>query len=490
MMVRHLVRKGMYLRLLVSAGVVMLLYGPSSALAATAPALGVAQSFGVLGASTVTNTGPTVINGDLGLSPGTSVTGFAAVDAGPGLVTGAIHIADATAGMAQTDATAANTTLTSESCDFGPFAPTDLVGATLVPGVYCYSSSVSNTGVLTLDAMGDPNAVWVFKAGSTLITGSGSSVVFLGGIGQACNVFWQVGSSATLGTSSQIVGTIIADQSITLTTSAIVAGRVLALHAAVTMDSNTVSASVCAAAPTPTDTPAPPIPTPTATNTVPPCAVPPPLCGNGILDPGETCDPPGSPQPPNGNLCRTNCTFCGDGAINGAGTCGGQETCDDGNSNNNDSCHNDCTRHLRNDPAWIRLGSGSHNDRLFVHGNFEADHVVPVMQDVVGVRLTNRSTGDVVYEAVVPVGAVTMTGRTSKVRTFFQYKNANAPANGGIWAFKVSKDRSWYRVNAWAYGDLQAATPDMTMEILFGAEQYTSQGTWVQIRGGWRMFEK
>src|ERR1017187_9936793 len=108
-----------------------LLYGPSSALAAalaaTAPALGVAQSYGVLGASTVTNTGPTVINGDLGLSPGTSVTGFAAVDAGPGLVPGAIHIADATAGMAQTDATAANTTLTSESCDFGPFAPTDLV---------------------------------------------------------------------------------------------------------------------------------------------------------------------------------------------------------------------------------------------------------------------------------------------------------------------------------------------------------------------------
>ena len=243
-------------------------------LAATAPPLGAAASFAVLGASTVTNTGPTVLNGDLGISPGnaSSVTGFP-----PGSFTGTLHAADALAGQAQIDATAAYNNLAGQVCDFGPFGPTDLAGQTLVPGVYCFSSSVqiSVGGILTLNALGDPNAVWVFKAGSTLTTLPGASVVYInsGGL-PLCNVYWQVGSSATLGTTTTFVGTIIAAHDITLTTGATVLGNVLArgvaADGAVTLDTNTVTIPVCAA-PTaiPTDTPTN-TPTNTPTSTLPP----------------------------------------------------------------------------------------------------------------------------------------------------------------------------------------------------------------------------
>ncbi len=217
----------------------LVLYGVSPALAATAPTLGTAQSYGILGGTTVTNTGPTVVNGDLGVSPGAAVTGFP-----PGIVTETIHAADAAALQAQNDVTTAYNNLAGQTCDFGPFGPTDLAGQTLVPGVYCFSSSVENTGVLTLNAGGDPNAVWVFKMGSTLITGPDSSVVVING-GQDCNVFWQVGSSATLDTTTNFVGNILALTSITLNTGADISGRALARNGAVTMDTNVITPTIC-----------------------------------------------------------------------------------------------------------------------------------------------------------------------------------------------------------------------------------------------------
>jgi uncharacterized repeat protein (TIGR01451 family) len=230
-----------YFSLLVAAGFAALLYDPSPTLAATAPNLGQANSFGVLAASAVTNTGPTVITGDLGISPnnGSSVTGFP-----PGLVIGATHFADAVALGAQNDVTTAYNTLAGQACNTTISA--DLGGTTLGPGVYCSASSMGLTGTLTLDAQGDPNAVFIFQIGSTLTTASNSSVRVING-GQSCKVFWQIGSSATLGTDTVFVGNILALTSITLTTRTTVSGRALARTGAVTMDSNTVSVSVCGA---------------------------------------------------------------------------------------------------------------------------------------------------------------------------------------------------------------------------------------------------
>ncbi len=215
--------------------------------AAVAPPLGNAQSFAVLGASTVTNTGLSVVTGDLGLSPGTSVTGFP-----PGSIVGTIQKTNAIAANAQTDVTAAYTNLTSQPCNTTVSA--DLGGTTLTPGVYCSGSSMGLTGTVTLDAKGDPNAVFVFKMGSTLTTASNSSVRLING-GQSCNVFWQVGSAATLGTGTKFAGNILAQTSITLTTGASADGRVLARTGAVTMDSNAVSMCSLAAATSPTPTP-------------------------------------------------------------------------------------------------------------------------------------------------------------------------------------------------------------------------------------------
>ena len=221
-------------------GFTALLCGPSLALAQTAPPLGAAASFAVLGGSTVTNTGPTIVTGDLGVSPGSSVTGFP-----PGTVVGgSIHAADALAAQAQIDATTAYNNLAAQACTTTFGVPTDLGGMTLLPGVYCFASSAAVTGILTLNANGNPNAVFVFKIGSTLVTASGSSVVVING-GQSCNVFWQVGSSATLGTASIVPGTIIALTSITLNTGANLSGRSIARNGAVTLDSNSVGG--CAA---------------------------------------------------------------------------------------------------------------------------------------------------------------------------------------------------------------------------------------------------
>lgn len=211
--------------------------GAVPAFAQVAPPLGQAGSFAVLGGSTVTNTGATAVTGDVGVSPGTAITGFP-----PGTLTGTLHSNDAVAQGAQTDLTTAYNALAGQACNTS-LTGQDLGGLTLTSAVYCFSTSAQLTGTLTLDAQGDPNAVFIFQIGSTLTTASAASVVVING-GSDCNVFWQVGSSATLGTGSQFVGNTLALTSITLTTSATSHGSLWARNGAVTMDTNQVG--VCA----------------------------------------------------------------------------------------------------------------------------------------------------------------------------------------------------------------------------------------------------
>jgi hypothetical protein len=214
----------------------------SSARAQAPVFLGAADDFGVLGASTVTNTGLTEVTGDVGVSPGTAVTGFP-----PGIVNGTIHSAGAVAAQAQSDLTAAYNDAESRACQVD-LTGQDLGGMTLTDGVYCFSSSVGLTGTLTLDAQGDPNAVFIFQIGSTLTTASASSVNLINGA-QSCMVVWQVGSSATLGTTTAFSGNVLALTSNTATTGVTVDGRLLAQNGAVTLDSNTVTRAQCAAVP-------------------------------------------------------------------------------------------------------------------------------------------------------------------------------------------------------------------------------------------------
>lgn len=204
--------------------------------------LNTAQDFGVLAGSAVTNTGPTVVNGSVGVSPGSSVTGFP-----PGIVVGGtIHSADAVAAQAQTDLTAAYNTAAGLACGTD-LTGQDLGGLVLTPGVYCFDTSAQLTGTLTLDLQGDPNAFFLFQIGSTLTTASASSVLLINSGATTCppNVFWQIGSSATFGTGSSFIGNVLALTSITMTTGSGLNGRVLARNGAVTLDSNTITA--CAA---------------------------------------------------------------------------------------------------------------------------------------------------------------------------------------------------------------------------------------------------
>jgi hypothetical protein len=207
--------------------------------------LGTAGAYSVLAGTTATDTGSSVLSGDLGVSPGTALTGFA-----PGHVGGATNAGNAAAAQAESD-------LTTAYLDAAGRTPTGtnlgaaLVSSTLLPGVYNASSSLGVSGAVTLDGQGDPNAVFVFQIGDALLTASSTSIV-LTGAAQACNVFWQVGSSATLGTTNTFVGTIMALTSITVTTGTTVAGRALARNGAVTLDDDVFTNSNCATTPTTT----------------------------------------------------------------------------------------------------------------------------------------------------------------------------------------------------------------------------------------------
>jgi hypothetical protein len=235
------------------------LAGPGPAFAA-GPGLASAADYSVLAGSAVTNIGPSVLSGDVGVSPGTAITGFSTATIG-----GATHAGDAQAAQAESDLTAAYTTtagLTPTQTSLG-YA---LVGGVHGPGVYNASSALDLSGAVTLDGMGDPDAVFVFQVGSALTTASGSSIVLTGGA-QACNVFWQVGSSATLGTNNAFVGTVMALTSVTVTTGTTVQGRALARNGAVSLDHNVFTPAGCATTTSPTPTsPSPSTAVPTSTS--------------------------------------------------------------------------------------------------------------------------------------------------------------------------------------------------------------------------------
>ncbi len=208
--------------------------------------LGSASMFGVLGASAVTNTGDTVIDGDLGVYPGTSITGFP-----PGIVNGTTYDGDAVAMQAQTDALAAYNFFQGLSSNEN-LTGQNLGGLELTPGVYTFNSSAQLTGALTINWEGLSNQSVVFQIGSTLTTASASMVTGIN-MGQNDNIYWAVGSSATLGTTTAFMGTVIASASDTLNTGATDdCGRIIALNGAVTLDDNVINN--CAATTTTTGT--------------------------------------------------------------------------------------------------------------------------------------------------------------------------------------------------------------------------------------------
>lgn len=233
--------------------------------------LGSANGFAVLGGSGITNTGTTTINGNVGTFPTTSITGFETVT-----LNGVNQGGDAVTQQAKIDLVTAY----NDAAGRAPttvFAPaSNLGGMTLVPGVYNNPSSFGITGTITLDALGNSDAVWIFQTGSTLNAANNSNVSLLNGA-NACRIFWQVGSSATIGTGANFAGNILALTSITLNTGASVSGRVLARNGAVTMNANTITLAVCPPEPTPGPTPGPtPRPTPRPGGLKPPGPTPTP----------------------------------------------------------------------------------------------------------------------------------------------------------------------------------------------------------------------
>lgn len=207
--------------------------------------LGTASFFAVLGGQTVTNTGLSTIDGDVGVSPGSAITGFP-----PGKITsGTMHAADAEAAQAQSDVTFAYNSAAEEPSDVN-LSGQDLGGMTLVAGVYTFSSSAQLTGNLILDGEDDPSSVWIFQIGSTLTTATAAQVLLLGDA-SPCNVFWQVGSSATIGSATAFAGNILALTSITMVTPASSKGGLYARNGAVQLDNNDVNAGLdCAPEPT------------------------------------------------------------------------------------------------------------------------------------------------------------------------------------------------------------------------------------------------
>ncbi len=265
---------------------VFALLGISTAGAAEAPVgLGTAASFAILAGAGITNTGATTITGDVGTYATTSETGFGTV-----VQTGVDHAGDAVTQQAKLDLVTAY----NDAAGRGPATaavPVDLAGELLTPGVYT-SPTFELSGTLTLDAEGDPNAVFVFQAASTLITASNSVVnVINGGPTGGCNVYWKVGSSATLGSDSSFIGTVLASASISLNHSAVVQGRLLAQTGAVTLINNTITNTACAAVPTTTTT------VPTTTTTVAPTTTPGATGGSGDTGGASATGSPGVGTP-------------------------------------------------------------------------------------------------------------------------------------------------------------------------------------------------
>jgi hypothetical protein len=238
----------------VSLAALVVLIWPATALAATDPGLRTAGQFAVLaGTPNITNTGPTWISGEVGISPGCAVTGF------PPGVSGAQHRCDAVALKAKTDLAGAYTRAMNAPCPgTNNFTGVNLGGKTLVPGVYCQTTAPTLTGTLTLNGSG----VYIFQIGSTLITATGARVVLIGGA-QPCEIFWQVSSSATLHVSTSFVGNIMALTSIAMQTGATLEGRALARNGAVTLDTNRIiQPGGCGVS-------APPVGSPPANNVLP-----------------------------------------------------------------------------------------------------------------------------------------------------------------------------------------------------------------------------
>ena len=263
-----------------------LAFSSTIALAAEQPTMGTVANYAVMGATAITNTGPTVINGNMAISPGgpSSVTGFP-----PGVVTGEVDAADADAVLAHTDLVGAYNDAAAETTTVN-LTGTDLGGLTLTPGTYTFDSSAQLTGTLTLDGGDDTNATFIFQIGSTLTTASAAAVELVNGAG-SCAVFWQVGSSATLGTTTDFQGTIMAMTSITMNTGATIGvggvglgGRALAMNGALTLDTNIITPppAGCAFASGPIATPTPTTPTPTTP---------------GATTPGATTPTSASPAP-------------------------------------------------------------------------------------------------------------------------------------------------------------------------------------------------
>jgi len=310
---------GVALAILLGAASVPLLITPTSAQSGVPR--GTTTTFAILAGQAVTSTGLSVVNGDLGISPGTALTGFP-----PGVVTGATELGNPVSAQALADAQVEYAYLDGLPCGTN-LTGVDLGGKTLTPGVYCFDSSAQLTGTLILDAQGSCDSLFVFQTGSTLTTSVASSVEV---INNPCstncrggaNVFWQVGSSATIGTGSQFVGNIVANTSVTLNFGASVAGSVFGLIGAVTLDSNNISACGANIPPTPTPTPTPspspnPSPTPTPTPTI--------TCGPKVTGGGQIPVPdPNSANPLATGTGRATFGFnsqpeknCTDGAAKG-----------------------------------------------------------------------------------------------------------------------------------------------------------------------------
>jgi len=267
------------------AGLAVAMAGAASAAAVAVP-LGTAAPFAVLAGAGITNTGPTTVRGDLGTYPTRTTTGDATIT-----TTGKKHGGDAVTQGAKDDLRTGYTTAAGE----GPPSPitADLAGRTLTAGVYRSDSSLGLTGALTLDAGGNPDAVFVFQAGSTLKTASASRIVLSDGA-QACHVFWQVGSSATLGTGSTFRGSILALTDITVTTDVIVDGRVLARNGAVTLDTDTITTPSCIAS-APSGPPSSPPPSSVPPSSAPPSSAPPSSAPPSSAPPSSA--PPSSAPP-------------------------------------------------------------------------------------------------------------------------------------------------------------------------------------------------